>query len=115
MDNTIRIERTRIIGTDTVVFSAWEPSKCTLAPNAWSHSSISALGGDASWGMVGSRHLPIHLATLPAMSAERSAAVHAYRAREYQRAYALIRAEHTDIPADSTEDMGEIIATIPRR
>ena len=115
MDNAICIERTRIIGTDTVVFSAWEPSRGTISPNAFSHSSISTLGGDSFWGQIGSRHLPIQLSTLPATSPERSAAVRAYHAGEYQRAYALIRAEYPDIPADSREDMGEIIATIPRR
>jgi len=114
MDNAIRIDRTRIIGTDTVVFSAWEPSRGTMSPNAWSHSIISTLGGDSFLGQVGSRHLPIQLSTLPAMSAERSAAVRAYHAAEYQRAYSLIRDKYPDIPPDAREDMGSIIATIRR-
>lgn len=51
------IERTRIIGTDLVIYSAWEPS-WTAGVTRYQHHTISSLGRDeGQYGRIGTREI----------------------------------------------------------
>jgi hypothetical protein len=80
-----RVTATRIIGTLTVVYSAWEPSVVMGR-----HTTISHLGGTQCYGRIG---------TLVDGTT---------RQEQYRRAYRLIIDRHPEAAA-GTRDAGEII------
>jgi hypothetical protein len=103
----IRVVGTDIIGTGIRVYSAWEPSKI----GSGGHSTITWCADSKGWfGRIGTGPLPRDLDALPARSAERSAAVRAWHAAEYDRAYAAILARHPEA-GSGRRDMGQIEVT----
>ncbi|MDP2730341.1 MAG: hypothetical protein Q8O55_07655 [Dehalococcoidales bacterium] len=95
------VNKYNIIGTNLVVYNAWEPSSIT-----GKHSSITTV--DEKWyGKIGTSHVPPALDALPAGSDERIKAVHAYFEEEYAEAYRLI-VEAFPEAATGTRDMGDI-------
>jgi hypothetical protein len=95
---TTTITRHEIIGTNTVVFEAWEPYRNN------SHSTITRLKGEAH-GRIGTRRLPTELDALPAYSDERLAAVTGWQQDQYDEAYAAILDAFPFIEAEA--DSGE--------
>lgn len=93
------VMRNRIIGTDTVVWSAWEPYD--------GHSALTWIDGEKV-GRIGTRRLPADLDALPAYSDERIRAVRAWHEAQYQDAYAAIIATVPWLTGYKT-DMGEIV------
>lgn len=82
----IRIDRTQIIGTGFIFYTAWEQTKND-------HSSITSEeveGKVVWWGEIKTRRLPAELDALPAMTEERLKAVQAWRETKYQESYRLI-------------------------
>ena len=79
----MKIHKIRIIGTSTVVYSAWEPSS-VMGP----HSTITTF--DGSWfGRVGTR---------------------TFREDEFQQAYGAILSEYPGLAlVPHKKDMGEIV------
>jgi hypothetical protein len=107
------VKRTRIIGTATVIYDAWEPTRLMDATDG--HSTICS-GSDcarAGWlGRVGTKRLPRELDALPANSTERLLAVRSWHAQEYDRAHAAILdayPELGDAIGIRSMDMGEIV------
>lgn len=97
------ISRKRIIGTDVVIYEAWEPSS-TTGP----HGTIAQAEGQW-YGRIGTRAVPAELfAAVPAhaLDAERSAIVREFYQSEYARAYALIGIE-------GQRALGEIVSIEP--
>lgn len=94
--------RTPIIGTNLVVYSAWE--------RADGHSTITH---DSEIGLLlgrvgsGSSPLPTEVNALPALSPERCAAVSRFHAAENERAYAAILRDYPEA-AGGQRAMGEI-------
>jgi len=106
------IRPTNIIGTNHWVVSAWTPratdenGRCITNRD---FSTITTIDG-RPYGRIGTECLPAELDALPALSAERSAAVKAWRENIYRAAYLLIGV-NLNIPAAARnirEDMGEI-------
>ncbi len=116
-EQAMLVETTRIIGTDTVYFSAWE-SVTAHGENSHGTYKTSPMGNgaDYTWyGRVGTRRLPADFNALPAFSEERKAAVGAWHAAQYDEAYAAI-VKHPDFPAQPKHEhrsMGEISCQIP--
>jgi hypothetical protein len=98
MNNATRIHATKIIGTNRVILSAWEPDA--------GHSTTMHLDG-IRYGRIGCRKLPGTLEALPAMSAIRSELVRGWHQAQYEEAYAAIIAERPDV-AGGERSMGEI-------
>lgn len=103
MTNTtnIKVQRSRIIGTTSVVLSAWEPSSYT-GP----HGTVTTIDGQC-YGRIGTLRPSHELQALPAGSEERSRKVRAHYDAEYQRAYAAIIAVHAEAK-HGEPDMGQI-------
>lgn len=104
---TIVIKRTRIMTTNRLVYSAWEPS-----PD-FNHSTIWHNGSDRWFGRIGTAELPPALTKLRPFSDERFEEVRRFYADEYARAYNAILARHPHLK-DAPRDMGEIIEYAPR-
>jgi hypothetical protein len=83
------IRRTQIIGSPSVIYTAYEPSVLFAREPGEGHSSTMTLDGRAM-GKIGTRRLPADLDALPAYSAERSRAVGEFHRRQYEEAYSLI-------------------------
>jgi hypothetical protein len=100
---TTQIRRTQIIGTNIVVFSAWEPSVLMGA-----HSNLTS-DGNGNWiGRIGTnRNLPSEIETLPPGSDARIDAVRGWYDAQYERAYNLIITAHPEA-ANGTRRSGEI-------
>lgn len=99
----IIVEKTRIIGTKCDVYSAWEVDH-------GDHSTIQHIDG-VRYGRVGTRRLPAELEALPARTQERSDAVRAFHAKQYQEAYLAIYEKHPEVYSLAkleNHDMGEI-------
>lgn len=103
----IIIKRTRIMTTNFLVYSAWEPS-----PNR-NHSTIQSNGSDRWFGRIGTAELPPALAKLRPFSDERLEEVRRFYADEYARAYRAILAEYPHLK-DASQEMGEIVEYAPR-
>lgn len=103
----IHIQKTPILGTSTVVLSAWEPSKLM-----GEHSTIQfdLAEGAHVWGRIGTNPDAKLYAHLPAMSEERSNACREAYTLVYHRAYAAILAEYPEA-MNGDFDMGEIRIT----
>lgn len=79
----IKVTGTRISGTNTTVYEAYEPSSV-----AGNHSTITMIDGE--WfGKIATRRLPADINAIP-VGPERSAAVHAFHETRYAEAYAAI-------------------------
>ena len=107
--NGLTIKTTNILTTDFRVFSAWELHTGDMLGG--SHSEQMTFDG-LRMGRVGTRRLPKHLQRLPPGSLQRVAAVQAWHAEEYRRAYSAILAEHPDV-APGRRSMGEITLHLP--
>lgn len=81
----MKIKKTKIIGTNITVFSAWEDCPSIF----YGHSTITHEDGQW-WGRIGTAMLPDALEKLPAFSNERIDKVSNWHEEEYQRAYSLI-------------------------
>jgi hypothetical protein len=98
----MKIQQTRIIGTNVVVYSAWEPMA--------GHSTMTTIDG-AWWGRIGCRPLPAELDALPARSDERFLAVTEWHEAQYQEAYSAILAQAPEARGGYLK-MGEITITV---
>lgn len=96
------IERTQIIGTNRVYFSAWEPDA--------GHSTINYSQHGFKAGRVGTRALPDVLDDLPPMSNERLTLVMEWKRAEYQEAYQAILEAHPELGGKKLERcMGQLV------
>ena len=103
---TKRVERTRIIGTNAVAFSVWEPTSGPMGE----HSTKTTF--DEVWhGRVGTRRLTKELDAMKPGSVERINAVQAFQNAQYEEAYADIIAAHPEA-AGGYRSMGEITITV---
>lgn len=100
------IQATVHIDGDQVV-SVWEPT--TTGPSG--HSTIRHIEG-RPFGRIGTERLPAELDALPPRSEERYAAVKAWHAARYERAYAMIESAY---PAaiGGHRSMGEVRIAAP--
>ena len=97
-----KVQRTRILGTDTVVYRAWEPTQFI----GGKHHTITTFDG-VWFGLIGSDPDPSVYNHLP-VGPERTAKVgEAYQAR-YQLAHQLIRNAFPEAAALGNTDNGEI-------
>lgn len=106
----ILVCRTPILGTDTVVYSAWEPTGSALTAQHGTIRSRRDLDETATgWlGRIGTKQLPAQDNALP-VGPSRSAAVRHWYATEYDRAYAEILRCYPHLASDATRmDSGEI-------
>lgn len=86
----VRTKRRQIIGTKTVVFSAWVPSALMGG-----HTSLDRFDGDNRWwGQMGTERLPPELEALPAYSQQRLEAVQRWQRQKNEAALDRIMAEH---------------------
>ncbi len=76
--------KVRIVGTDVVVFSVYEPSTMFGPHGTFTHE------GDDCWGRIGTRRPSKEVLAMPVCADERVTAVKAHYAAEYERAYPLI-------------------------
>lgn len=96
--NGLTVVRYGITGTDLTVYTVWEP---------YAQHGTSYRLDEANVGRVGTRRLPADLEALTAYSSERSKAVGAWYAAQYDEAYAAIVTAFPEA-ADGRRDMGEI-------
>ena len=102
--NGMTVMRYGIIGTDALIYSAWEPDT--------GHSTITRID-DQRVGRVGTRRLTSELDALPARSAERYSAVDSWHADQYTAAYAAIESAFPE-SAGGTHSMGEVTTHVTR-
>ena len=94
----MKVKRTHIATTETVVFSVWESNA--------GHTAVTTI--DDRWmGRVGSRKLPADLDALPPCTHRRMNAVQAWHEAQYREAYDAILAEYPEA-IEGDRDMGEI-------
>ncbi len=94
-------------GAPLFVHDVYTPSPASKRGGWTAHSSVTTIDGVKGWcGRVGTEELPADLDALPAMTHERSVAVHAWFEERYAFAYALIREAYPGI--EGRETMGEI-------
>lgn len=102
--NNVIVNRFQVIGTNYIVYQAWEP--CPSIMNA--HSSITHFG-DALYGKITSRPLPEHFKAMMPGSNERSKAVREWYQSLYAESIAAILAKYPHLDgADIRIDDGEI-------
>lgn len=99
------IQRTRIIGTKIVAFTAWEVDH-------GDHSTITHVGG-VRYGRVGTTRIPAELDALRPGSDERYERVHAFIAADRERAYEAILAACPEARDGRRDGMGEIEVIVP--
>lgn len=105
------VRATQLIGTSTVILSAWEPTGSNDLFGAKSHSTISSLGGlfgEKFFGQVGTERLPADLAALP-RGAERIEKVTAFQKAREAEAIDLILSAFPEIAFFGVRDGDEII------
>jgi len=85
------VRRYRILGTQTVVYDAWEPDEriARTGVEIFGHSMLTHHAG-RWWGQIGTGPLPASVDALPTRSDERSHAYRVWAVAEHARAYALI-------------------------
>jgi len=85
------VRRYRILGTQTVVYDAWEPDVRTArtGDGFFGHAMLTHHAG-RWWGQIGTGPLPASVDALPARSEARGLAYRAWEAAEHERAYVLI-------------------------
>lgn len=93
MENVV-VQKTRIIGTNVLVFSAWEPVDWHEQGCGFSHSTVQFIQGRGWYGRIGTRRFP-------------SFTEHTER----DRAYRAIAAEYPGlIPGENCQpDMGQLV------
>lgn len=95
------VQKYNIIGTNLVVYNAWEPSSVM-----GKHSSITFIEGKC-YGQIGHRFMSPEIEALPAGSKERIEAVQKAYDEQYQEAYRLI-VEAFPEAASGSRSMGDI-------
>jgi hypothetical protein len=100
--NSIVIQKTRIIGTKIVAYSAWTPSSYTGR-----HQTVTSIDG-VCHGKVGTERIPAEIDALPVYTQERADAVLAWYAAQREIAYAAILAAHPEAAAGQRDGMGQI-------
>lgn len=98
----VEVKRTRIIGTDQVVYTAWEPYD--------RHGTMTTIDGKL-YGRIGTRPLTAELDALPRGTRERVLAVDSYHRAQYGEAYDAIVAAYPEAGMDGVYGMGEIMRT----
>jgi hypothetical protein len=102
----VTVKAIRIIGTNTVVYSAWLPLMPSVKGFGYSHSTQCTINGK-QMGRVGTEELPPELAALPPRTQERLDAVTSFFVSRYDLAYKAI-AEYRNGNYSGTREMGEI-------
>jgi len=95
------VHKYNIIGTNLVVYNAWEPSSVM-----GKHSSITFIDSKC-YGQIGHRHMPPEIDALPAGSQQRIDEVHKNYEEQYQEAYRIIIEAFPEAAAGN-QDMGDI-------
>ena len=100
----VLVRRSRLLGTNTLMFHAWAPIDGIMASP---YSTITHMD-ERWWGRLGTeRELSAELEALPARSQERWERVHAWHEQNYQRAYELIERAFPEAAA-GRYSMGDI-------
>ncbi len=110
----IVIRQTRIIGTDRVIFSAWEPTALMARVGA-GHSTITH-DGERGWlGRIGTSALPAEIDPIPVGPARSFAGRRGSNEHEHRRAYRALIGAHPELNdcRDARFDMGEIEVRAP--
>ena len=108
MAGGILVRRSRLIGTNTLMFHGWAPI------NGVFDSPYSTITHDHDrwWGRLGTeRDLPTELEALPSRSHERWERVTAWHEENYQRAYQVIEQAFPQAAAGH-HSMGDITLTV---
>ena len=100
-NTSIIVQKYRIIGTNTVCYSAWEPSSYT-GP----HHTLTTIDGKV-YGQVSTLRIPPEIDALPC-GWDRSDACARWYADQYERSYAAIVAAHPEAAAGVRDGMGGI-------
>ncbi len=95
------VHKYNIIGTNLIVYNAWEPSSIT-----GKHSTITFIDSKC-YGQIGTRRMPPEIDVLPAGSEERIKAVRRNYEEQYQEAYRIIIEAFPEASA-GTRDMSDI-------
>jgi hypothetical protein len=107
MHDQIRVQKTKIIGTDCTVFSAWAPDTDRLAAPYGAFSTFTHFDGER-WGRIGTERLPAELDALP-RGEDRIAAVRRFHEGRYAAAYQAIEEVFPFLRnAKARASMGEI-------
>lgn len=99
-ENGVLVKETRIIGTDTKVYEAWEPDDGGRTADStlslFGHSTITSI--DGQWyGTIGSRRLPQAMDDfLPKRSQLRSDRVACWQQNQYNEAYTYIETAYPE-------------------
>jgi hypothetical protein len=106
------VTKSRIIGTDYVVYTAWEPDgygagHSTITYERFPFTGWPDLTQFGKWGRVGMERLPQALEDLPAGSDERGRRVREWQAAQYERAYNIICDAYPEARS-GRRSMGEI-------
>lgn len=104
MKNVV-VKRTRILGTNTFLYTAWEPS--SLMGN---HHSITHIDGKC-YGQIGTTCICDEIKALPGGSQERIDACELHREKEKNRAYEAIFNEYPNLEGFKLGYAGEIEVT----
>jgi hypothetical protein len=97
-----KIQKTQIIGTETTVYTAWEPST-----PCGRHGTITTIDGEW-YGRIGTDPDPEMFEHLPVGSDARIAAVKRAYALRYEAAYLAIIAKYPELIQKGTMSNGEI-------
>lgn len=99
----IVIKTAQVVGSNKVIYSAWEPSSLTGR-----HHVITFIDG-VCYGQVGRTRIGDEIEAMPGGSAERIEACRAHRERDCARAYAAITSAYPNLEIVRCDD-GEIWA-----
>ena len=105
-EGQIIVHAVRIIGTPTIVFSAYR-----YRHNYGDHSTIQSFNG-RFYGRVGTQRIPAEIEAMAPGSDERIAAVRAWHEAEYAIAYDAIVAQFPSA-GEGRRSMGEISVQVP--
>ena len=95
----IKVEKNQLVGTETLVFSAWE--------EADGHRSLQ-FASEGMEGRLGTERLPEELDALEPYSEERLNRVSEWYEDIYERAYKEIISEHPELENVGNRSMGKI-------
>ena len=110
-----KIRKINILGTNTYIFSAWEPTilkGTNYTPIIPSHSTITNINGQ--WfGRIGTREVTPELNSIP-VGIKRFEKMKQYREKQYNEAYEAILVEYPELKGLNLKyDMGEIEVNYP--
>ena len=110
-----KIRKINILGTNTYIFSAWEPTTLkgtNHTPIIPSHSTITTINGQW-YGRIGTREITPELNSIP-VGLERFEKMKEYREGQYNEAYQAILTEYPELKNQNIKyDMGEIEIAYP--